>query len=85
MIGMNTNITMCVSGMTRTKEDKAVYVLFTEQEKSAEIAIPGCRVISNKGFSDEEMKQLMMYVEGEQDAIFDAAKKINPITAMMKS
>ena len=37
------------------------------------------------GFSDEEMKQLMMYVEGEQDAIFEAAKKINPITAMMKS
>lgn len=85
MIGMNTNITMSVSGMTRTKEDKAVYVLFTDREKSAEIAIPGRRVISNKGFSDEEMKQLMMYVEGEQDAIFEAAKKINPITAMMKS
>ena len=58
MIGMNTNITMSVSGMTRTKEDKAVYVLFTDREKSAEIAIPGRRVISNKGFSDEEMKQL---------------------------
>ena len=85
MIGMNTNITMSVSGMTRTKEDKAVYVLFTDREKSAEIAIQGRRVIYNKGFSDEEMKQLMMYVEGEQDAIFEAAKKINPITAMMKS
>ena len=84
MDSMNSQITMSVSGLTRTKDDKAVYVLFTDNDKSAEIAIPGCRVVSNKGFTVEEMNQLMEYVKSEQDTIFEMAKKVNPIYAMMK-
>lgn len=81
---MNSEITMTVSGMTHTKDDKAVYVLFTDKEKTAEIAVPGCRVVSNEGFSDEEMEQLITYVDSEQDTIFSMAKNVNPIKAMMK-
>ena len=84
MDSKNSQITMSVSGMTRTKDDKAVYVLFTDNNKSAEIAIPGCRVVSNKGFTTDEMNQLMEYVKSEQDTIFEMAKKVNPIYAMMK-
>lgn len=81
---MNSNITMTISGFTRTNENKAVYIMFTEQDKTAEIALPGCRVIANNGFTEEELKKLVKYVGEEQEAIYAEAKKVNPFTAMMK-
>lgn len=64
---MNNEITMSVSGMTRTKDEKAIYILFSDAEKSAEFALPGCRMISNKGFDLEEIRQLEEYIDSEQD------------------
>ena len=69
--------------MTRTKDSKAVYVLFQDGDKSAEIAIPECRLVNNKGFSDEEIAQLTDYVQNEQDSIYELAKKINPMKAFL--
>ncbi len=42
---------MSVSSMTRTKDSKAVYVLFEDGDKKAEIALPDCRFVSGRGFS----------------------------------
>ena len=81
---MSNEITMSVSGMTRTKDEKAIYILFSDAEKSAEFALPGCRMISNKGFDMVEIKQLEEYIDNEQDKIYRMAKEINPIKAMMK-
>lgn len=69
--------------MTRTKDSKAVYVLFQDGDKSAEIAIPECRLVNNKGFSDEEIAQLTDYVQNEQDSIYELAKKVNPMKAFL--
>ena len=69
--------------MTRTKDSKAVYVLFEDEGKSAEFSLPGCKVVSNKGFSEEEMASLADYVRNEQDSIFETAKKINPMKAFL--
>ena len=80
---MNSEITMSVSSMTRTKDSKAVYVLFQDGDKSAEIAIPECRLVNNKGFSDEEIAQLTDYVQNEQDSIYELAKKVNPMKAFL--
>lgn len=80
---MNSEIRMSVSSMTRTDDKKGVYVLFTDGDKSAEFVVPGCKVISNKGFSDEDLKNLRDYVENEQDYIFSLAKNINPIKAFL--
>ncbi len=74
---------MSVSTMTRTKDSKAVYVLFEDEGKSAEFSLPGCRVVSNKGFSEEEMASLADYVRNEQDSIFETAKKIDPMKAFL--
>ena len=80
---MNSEITMSVSSMTRTRDSKAVYVLFQDGQKSAEISLPECKLISNKGFSDEEISQLSDYVQNEQDGIYDMAKTVNPMKAFL--
>ena len=80
---MNPEIKMSVSAMTRTDNKKAVYVLFSDDRKSAEFAIPECKLIRNDGFAADEIDQLMEYVKNEQDSILDIAKGINPLKAFM--
>ena len=76
---MNSEIRMSVSTITRTKDDKAVYILFEDGAKNAEFCLPEGKLLNNKGFSDEETAQLKDYVENERDSIFDLAKQINPM------
>ena len=80
---MNSEVKMSVSSMMRNDDKKGVYVLFTDKDKSAEFVIPGCKVISNKGFSADELKQLRDYVDNEQDYIFSLSKTVNPMKAFM--
>lgn len=80
---MNKDITMSVSSMTRNKDKKAIYVLFRDGEKTAEYCVPGCELVRNNGFSDEEIKSLKEYVENEQETIFAMAKEVNPLKAIM--
>ncbi|MCR5590019.1 MAG: hypothetical protein K6F73_00655 [Lachnospiraceae bacterium] len=80
---MNSEIRMSVSTMTRTKDKKAVYVLFQDGKKSAEISLPGLEVVSNNGFDEEEISQLLDYAKNEQDKIFDIAKQINPMKSFL--
>ena len=80
---MSNEIKMSVSSMTRTKDSKAVYVMFSDNDKIAEFTLPGLNVISNKGFSDEEINQLKDYMTNEQDAIYALAKQVNPMKAFM--
>ena len=48
---MNKEIQMSVSLVANAEDKKSVYVLFTDDNKSAEFVVPGCKVINNKGFS----------------------------------
>jgi len=80
---MSNEIMMSVSSMTRTKDSKAVYVMFTDGDKTAEFSLPGCKVVSNKGFTMEEIDQLKDYIDNEQDSIYSRAKKVNPMKAFM--
>ncbi|MBR1597396.1 MAG: hypothetical protein IJ661_00620 [Lachnospiraceae bacterium] len=81
---MNEDLRMSVSSMTRTKDKKALYVLFQDDTRMAEFELPACRVVSNKGFSEDELKQLLDYVDGQREYIYSLGKKLNPIKAMMK-
>lgn len=81
---MSNKLTITISGMTRTADKKAIYVLFEEGSRSAEIAIPDNKIVSNKGFSDEEIAQFMEYLDAERETIYETAKTINPLRAMMK-
>ena len=80
---MNPEIKMSVSSMTHTKDSKAVYVLFEDAGKSAEITLPDVKLVSNRGFSEEEIGQLREYVVNEQDSIYELAKGINPMKAFL--
>ena len=81
---MNESVNMSVSAINGKNEDRVVYVLFRDEEKSAELSLPGCKIISNKGFSEEELAQLKTYAENSEDYIFSLAKEINPMKAFMK-
>ena len=80
---MNKDIKMSVSSMTRNKDKKAVYVFFQDGEKTAEFTLPGCDLVKNNGFSDDDIRQLKEYIDNEQDTIFGMAKQVNPIKAIM--
>ncbi|MCR5831833.1 MAG: hypothetical protein K6G67_06820 [Lachnospiraceae bacterium] len=69
--------------MTQKNGEKAVYVLFEDGTKSAEFALPEGKLLSNTGFSDDELSQLNDYVGNEQDHIFELAKTINPMKAFL--
>ncbi len=76
---MNKEIKMSVSTLTRTKDSKAIYVLFTDNEKSAEFALPELQIVCNRGFSEEEIEQLKDYTDNERDRIFEIAKSVDPM------
>ena len=80
---MSSEIKMSVSSMTRTKDSKAVYVMFSDNEKTAEFSLPGVNLISNRGFSDEEIDQLKEYMANSMDDIYEVAKKVNPMKGFM--
>ncbi|MCR5301148.1 MAG: hypothetical protein K6E49_01765 [Lachnospiraceae bacterium] len=82
---MNSEIRMSVSTITRTKDDKAVYILFEDGTKNAEFCLPEGKLVNNKGFSDEEIVQLNDYVDNERDSIFDLAKQINPMRNFLEN
>lgn len=81
---MSNELTMSVSCMTRNKDEKAIYILFSDGQRNAEFAIPGCKLISNNGFTQDEINQLMDYINSEQDQIHKLSKEANPIRGMMR-
>lgn len=81
---MNSELKMSVSSMTRKRDKKGVYVLFTDGPNSAEFLVPDCSVIKSTGFSNDELEQLKDYLHNEQDYIFSLAKDVNPIRGFMK-
>ena len=80
---MNSEVRMSVSSMTRTGDKKAVYVFFQDRDKTAEFSLPGCELVKNNGFSEDDISQLKEYIENEQDSIYAMAKGVNPIKALM--
>lgn len=80
---MNSEIRMSVSSMTRLGDKKGVYVLFADENSSAEFIVPDCKLINSNGFDEEELKQLKEYLENEQDYIFSLAKGIDPIRSFL--
>ena len=81
---MDASVEMSVSGLTQKDGKKTAYVLFRDGKKTAEFVLPGCRLLKNEGFADEEVKSLRDYVDGEQDLIYAMAGKINPLHAFME-
>lgn len=75
---------MSVSSIVSKNGKREVYVLFTEGTCSAEGRLSDYKLISNKGFSQEEADMLEAYMRRETDRILQMAKKVNVMNAFMK-
>ncbi len=84
---MNTEIKMNVSPVFRKDAEKNIYVLFEDADKKAEILLPEpgreIRCLKNSGFTDDEIKRLLEYVEGDRDNITAIAGKVTPLKAFL--
>lgn len=80
---MNDEITMSVSSLIRKDGEKALYVLFSGKESSAEFVLPEGKLLQGKGFSEEEIAKLQEYVQNEKDSIYSMAKEVNPMKAFL--
>ena len=78
------SIEMSVSPITHDKNGKPqVFISFTDGERTAEGRIPGARIHANKGFSDEEVHALELYMKKEKATILSMAKKIDIMAAFL--
>ena len=75
---------MSVSSVTQTKGRKAIYVMFEDGTRKAEFVLPECALVSNAGFSGEEISALKDYADREKESIYRLAKNVDVMDAFMK-
>lgn len=81
---MGTDINMSVSPICSKDGEKFAYVSFTDGERLAEGKIPDCKIVTNKGFSTEEVAQLEEYMILELANLKKMAAGINVLDAFLK-
>lgn len=81
---MENAVNMSVSPICVKDGEKYAFVSFTEGSRTAEGKIPDCRIISNKGFSQEEVEQLESYMQRELPQLKKMAAGIRLFDAFMK-
>lgn len=72
-----------VSGVVRRGDDKRVCVLFSDDNRMAEGVVPACKIISNTGFSSDEVANLEKYLKENETDIWDQAVKVNPLKGFL--
>ena len=81
---MSQEVKMSVSPVC-TKEDKQyAFVSFSDEKRTAEGRIPECTIISNQGFTEEEVMQLEDYMRRELRTLKRMAAGIRLIDALDK-
>lgn len=72
-----------ISGIIRKADEKRVCVLFSDDNRMAEGVVPACKIISNTGFSKEEVEGLEKYMRENETGIWDEAVKVNPLRGFL--
>ena len=83
MSNNNDELRMQVSPICVRDGEKIAYVTFSDATRQAEGEIPKCIIISNTGYTDDEVKALELYMEQNLDMLKGLAKDLNPIKAML--
>ena len=76
-------INMSVSPICVKNGEKYAFVMFTDGDRSAEGKIPDCKLISNKGFTEEEAAQLEAYMNRELPQLKKMAAGIRLLDAFI--
>ena len=80
---------MAVSGILNRAEGRSVCVMLEDGSagqtgRSIEIRIPGGEVLSNTGYTDGEIEEIISYLNENIDDILNTARDVNPMKAFMK-
>ncbi len=81
---MNNELNMTVSPVCAKDGEKYAFVSFTDGERFADGKIPDCKIILNKGFNQEEVKQLEDYMKSELATLKRMAAGIHVMDAFLK-
>lgn len=81
---MRDDLNMSVSSIVEKNGQKQIYVVFEDDTRSAEGRLPDSKILSNNGFSDEEVAALELYLSANSAQIHEMAKKINIMDAFLK-
>lgn len=81
---MDNSLNMSVSAICTKDGEKYAFVSFTDGSRTAEGKIPACKIISNKGFTPEEVGQLEAYMQRELPQLKKMASGIHVLDAFMK-
>lgn len=77
-------LTMSVSGICVKEGRKCAYVSFAGADRYAEGTIPDCKITEYRGFTEEEAKQLELYMKMNLGELKRRAAFVDPVRAMMK-
>lgn len=80
---MSDELKMSVSPICTKDNQKYAFVSFTDGERTAEGKIPDCKIISNNGFDEEEVRQLEDYMCSELSQLKKMAAGINIMHSFM--
>jgi len=81
---MGNEMKMSVSPVCMKDGKKCAYVYFSDGERSADGRIPDCKIISSKGFTEDEVSRLEDYMQMELATLKRMAAEIRLIDAFMK-
>lgn len=81
---MKDELKMSVSPICVKDGKRYAFVNFTDGKRDAEGKIPDCKIISNKGFTEDEIVQLEDYMKKELPNLKQMAAGINVLGAFMK-
>lgn len=84
MADTTNELNMLISGMIKKDDRFCACVYFSDKDRYAEGYVPGFKITSQKGFTDEEIGKLEEYLRANENDIIAQAKQINPLKAMMK-
>ena len=76
-------LNMSVSAVCMKDGEKYAFVSFNDGNRFAEGKIPDCKIVSNKGFSNEEVKMLELYMIGQLKELKKMAAGVRLIDAFM--
>ena len=76
-------LTMQVSPICRKDGKKVAYVTFKDTTRSAEGIIPACMIIKNKGFTEDEVIGLEVYMKGNLEELKKMAASVNVADAFL--
>ena len=79
---MSRELKMSVSAVCTKDEKQYAYVSFSDENRVAEGKIPECIIISNQGFTEDEVVQLEDYMRRELRTLKKMAAGIRLIDAL---